>query len=102
MLPERPVVTYSKEIKLTNFINVGALTSDARRVSTKKQLKELCESGEVAFDQTGFPLSGLLPGTIVPEDMKSGIILSVVGPDPHAKRNWYANVELKGGKLVVR
>lgn len=94
---------------MSNYVNVGAIDSKGQRVPTKKALKELVaanldkpDAELIMFDQTSMIHSGGLPGNIVLRDLPEGHILSVVGPDPYRKRNWYANVERRGEKVIVR
>ena len=89
-----------------SYINVGAYVNGARPQS-KKALKEACaawsasptDAPSLRFDSTAMmgPRAGedILPATIGADT------LSVVGPDPYAKRSWYASVTRKDGKLEV-
>jgi hypothetical protein len=91
-----------------SYVNVGANDSKGKRVPTKAKLKELVRTAQeleadevVFFDQTSIVHDGGLPGTITLNDLKPGTVLVVVGPDPYTRRNWYANVERKNGKVKV-
>ena len=87
------------------YINVGALRADtSERFKSKKAMAEAIKEGNAAFDQTAFPQDGSLPGIIEVSDLKKGMILSVVGPDPYKSRRWYANVYIgnKSGKVTVK
>lgn len=68
---------------------------------TKKNLKDqvLANPAKVQFYGTS-PLGPQWSGAVslLPE----GLILSVVGPDPYKKRDWFASVERLDGKLVVK
>jgi len=92
---------------VTVYINVGALTLDGVRIRTKKALIEEIVDRNVFFDQTAYVHDGNLPETFTVNDFYAAtehktIILSVVGPDPYTKRNWYANVEInKNGGIKV-
>lgn len=91
------------------FVNVGVNDKSGNRVSTKKKMRELIANAVeteqddlIFFDQTSVVQSGEVPGTIALSDLKPGTKLSVVGPDPYTKRNWYATVEVKSdGKVKV-
>lgn len=77
------------------FINCGAYIMGVRP-KTKKALKEAMRDTptKVLFDCTDAfgPNAGRrFDGDHVPP----GATLVVVGPDPHTKRNWYANVTSK-------
>jgi hypothetical protein len=91
------------------YINVGAKCEHEtegkirlERVVTKKLLKTLLMADEssVIFDQTSMFDNGYQQDLEV-NDIKDGDMLVVVGPDPFSKRNWYANVGWKNGKVVV-
>lgn len=89
------------------YVNVGALNSGGQRIPTKKALKEAVQrynegqQDAVVFDQTAMMQSGSVPGMATCNDLSEGIVLSVVGPDPYEKRNWYASVERKGDLVKV-
>jgi len=55
---------------------------------TKKALKE----------SIGKPLNYIETSAFGAEYKDDGT-LTVVGPDPYRKRNWYATVEMEGGKI---
>jgi hypothetical protein len=82
------------------FYNCGA-SIDGRRVRNKKELRELLEASpvDVYFDGTAIikDVDGYR-GSELPE----GVSLSVVLPDPYRDRRYYASVEKKAGKLVVK
>lgn len=87
-----------------SYINVGA-TLYGRRIPTKAKLRaELGPEGDwagVAFDVTSMlgPRAGEVinaTATDIGTDK-----LTVVGPDPYTKRNWYATVEVRNGKIKV-
>lgn len=87
------------------YINVGAYVGETRpenRPKTKKALKEAIAAGTeiVRFDKTAIDFDGA--GYLVTGDLTWGTKLSVVGPDPYTKRDWYATVELlANGKVRV-
>lgn len=92
----------------TNYVSVGAMTTEGTRILTKSALKRAAADGNVIFDQTGFIHQNNLPGYIEPGDLLTlaaqdiNFILSVVGPDPYNNRRWYANVQVgRDGKLKV-
>ena len=61
------------------------------RPKTKKALKEAMrdDPASVVFDPTAaFGTQEFIRG----DDVPSGVVLVVVGPDPYTKRTWYANV----------
>ena len=83
------------------FINCGArLASNGERIPTKNALKQALatQPGAVVFDETAlFKTVGDIYGDQIPPATK----LVVTGPDPYAKRTWYAIVEAVGGKIKV-
>lgn len=85
-----------------SYVNCGAYV-DGKRPATKAALKRaLAENpAGVEFDGTSpmGPQFSDMSGVNVPE----GMSLSVVGPDPFTKRNWYATVKVnvKTGKVVI-
>ncbi len=94
------------------YINVGAFTGDPDnrvRFKSKAALKRLllgdknnaAAPGEVLFDNTA---TGVGPGDELyrGDDLPpTGTKLTVVGPDPHTDRKWYATVELRDGKVTI-
>jgi hypothetical protein len=73
-----------------SYLNVGA-THAGYRVSTKKLLREYLKANptSVTFDPTSmFDDQSDFDGSHIP----AGRILTVVGPDPHKNRKWYATV----------
>jgi hypothetical protein len=75
---------------MTKYINVGV---QAPHNKSKKALKEAIASNPEAVVFYGTTEFGIGPtydghGDTIPE----GVSLSVVGPDPYTKRNWYAQV----------
>ena len=93
-----------------SYVNVGAFVNGARPAS-KKALKEAVaawnasptEAPSLRFDSTAMmgPLAGedITAAQVAGEH--SGYTFQVVGPDPYRKRNWYASVTARGGKLKV-
>lgn len=80
--------------------NTGAFISHTRPASKAALRRALAgEPENVWFDAT----SGISPGAgnWRPEDITEDVILDVVGPDPYTRRNWYATVTRKNGKLTV-
>lgn len=76
----------------------GAFIS-GNRPKTKKVLKEAYTAGkEIILDSTS-AFGPAFYGSA--EDLKEGDNFVVVGPDPYRKRNWYASVERKNGKIKV-
>lgn len=85
-----------------SYVNVGATVS-GRRPASKKALREALASAPetVEFDSTAMmgPRAG---DTIKATAADIGSYsLSVVGPDPYTRRDWYATVEVKAGKLKL-
>lgn len=77
------------------YINVGAKIN-GERPKTKKALREAMKAHPetVLFDRTAaFDGQGTIRGDELPRDT-----LQVVGPDPYAKRTWYASI--KNGKVT--
>lgn len=72
------------------------------RLKTKKALKEAVKAdpAQVFFYSTaGFHGETTFSGPV--SEMPEGVTLQVVGPDPYSKRDWYASVTRKAGKIVV-
>jgi len=85
---------------VSSYYNCGAFGPEARRVATKKQLKELLASvpDEVYFDGTAAFFQDV-EGYRAPE-LPEGVVLSVVGPDPYTTRKWYATVQRKADNTI--
>ena len=85
-----------------SYCNVGALDVEGRRIKTKRALREMMaiDPAQVRFDCTSiFDRGRLIEGHQIPP----GMVLVVVGPEPHKKRSWYANAYVKSdGQIVVR
>lgn len=84
---------------MTVYVNAGAYVAGARP-RTKKALREALATapGSVIFDTTAaFNPFAHYRATEIP----AGVTLSVVGPDPYAKRSWYASVTFRDGRLVI-
>lgn len=84
-----------------SYINVGAKLQDGTNVATKKALKAALaqDPDSVVFYSTSTmgPQHQGTAGLLYPGD-----VLSVVGPDPYHRRNWYANVKRGAqGKITV-
>jgi len=86
-----------------SYINVGASDLAGNRIKTKAALKAaLSQDPEsVEFDGTSpmGPQAFREPATIA--TLPEGHTLSVCGPDPYTKRNWFANVKVINGKIKV-
>lgn len=65
---------------------------------TKKALRDAAKAG-VPFTLSSTSMFGGFSGSV--RDLPENMVFTVVGPDPHTKRNWYANVEKKNGKVTV-
>lgn len=83
-----------------SYYNCGASQDDVR-IPTKKALKEAMATApeEVLFDGTASAFQSVegYRGNELDPDVK----LTVCGPDPYYRRNWWATVELVGGKVKV-
>jgi hypothetical protein len=78
------------------FINVGQ-----RGATTKKALREAVAANPESVMLYGTsPLGPQFEGETA-ADCPEGVKLAVVGPDPYTRRNWYATIENRGGKIVV-
>lgn len=82
-------------------VNVGALDLKGHRIPTKSALRRAVKytPHSVYFDQTGLFQEANLPSNIEVADLialnKNKVTeLSVVGPDPYRKRQWYATVSV--------
>jgi hypothetical protein len=83
-----------------SYINCGARIN-GERARTKKALREALttDPSSVVFDPTSmFDSQAEIAGDAIP----AGTTLSVVGPDPYARRNWYASVSSSNGKVSVK
>jgi hypothetical protein len=85
-----------------SYVNVGAYVNN-RRPASKKALREALRDAPatVKFDSTALmgPRSG---DTIKAEPADIGTYsLSVAGPDPYSRRDWYATVSVKNGKISL-
>lgn len=84
-----------------SYLNCGAYV-DGKRPATKAALKRaLADAPEtVTFDLTSAfnSVDAPLTGVSIP----AGTKLSVVGPDPYARRNWYGTVAVaaRTGKVT--
>jgi hypothetical protein len=83
-------------------INVGAYVDGKRPVSKAALKRALADAPEsVEFDTTSMFDGGAGPysGTELPV----GVTLSVVGPDPYTRRNWYGTIvrNARTGKVTV-
>lgn len=84
------------------YIEVAAtFKATGKPVPTKKALKAALSQdlASVVFDSVGglfAPFSGHV-GNLADESTK----LTVCGPDPFTRRNWWAKIEIKGGKVLM-
>jgi hypothetical protein len=83
-----------------SYLNTGAYVSGSRPAS-KAALKRalLADPASLSFDKTAAFFNG--EGTLTLADLEPGLKLTVTGPDPYVKRNWYATVELVNGKVRI-
>jgi hypothetical protein len=87
-----------------SYINTGAFVN-GRRPASKKALREAIKAdpSSVTFDSTA--MAGARAGDMIkadPDDIGKGNTLSVAGPDPYTRRNWYASVQVSAsGALKV-
>jgi hypothetical protein len=84
-----------------SYINVGAFIN-GKRPASKKAVREALASdpASVVFDKTAGLFDGW--GNLTVADLQPGVKLSLVGPDPETKRNFYGTLELdKNGKVKV-
>lgn len=74
------------------YINVGAFINGERAVS-KKAVREALESDpdSVEFDCTEL-LTAFRGAVFSPEEIQPDWRLTVVGPDPYTRRNFYGTV----------
>lgn len=78
------------------YINVGQ-----QGATTKKALKDAIKADPASVRLYGTsPMGPQFEGETA-ADCPEGVKLSVVGPDPYRKRNWYATIENRGGEIVV-
>lgn len=85
------------------YINVGVRwTGSGDRIRTKGELKKALANmpDTVVFDKTSPLDSSGLPTQIKVCDLKGGMKLSVCGPNPYEKRQWWATVERKADGSV--
>ena len=85
-----------------SYIEVAAtFKADGRPVPTKKALRDALsrDLASVTFSSVGglnAPFHGHV-GNIADESTK----LTVCGPDPFTKRNWWAKIQIKDGKVLM-
>jgi hypothetical protein len=99
------------EVTRMGYINVGAKTVDGERIPTKAALRRLLlgdkkngvepQPSEVLFDVTSL-LGPCVGETFRGDALPPGYTLQVVGPDPYAKRLWYAGVSVNTRGISVR
>lgn len=84
------------------YIEVAAtFKADGKPVPTKKALRTALSQdlASVVFDSVGglnAPFSGHV-GNIADE----ATFLTVCGPDPFRKRDWWANIKIRDGKVLM-
>lgn len=81
------------------YINVGARDLDGNWIKTKKALKAALSQDPASVVFTGTSPMSPFEGTAQVAIL--GTVLSVCGPDPYARRNWYAKVRNTNGKITV-
>jgi hypothetical protein len=79
-----------------SFINVGQ-----RGATTKKALREAIVDDPASVQLYGTSDLGPQFEGETAADCPEGVKLQVAGPDPYTRRNWYATIENRGGKIVV-
>ena len=86
---------------MTN-INTGAYVN-GERPKSKKALREALQDAPhtVQFDGTS-PLSPDGGRNYRADEVPEGFVLTVCGPDPYTRRNWWANVSRNGDAFTIR
>lgn len=84
-----------------SYINVGATDRAGNDIPTKKALRAALSQdlASVVFYNTS-PMGPAFRGHVgdlADEDTS----LTVCGPNPYTKRNWWANIKIKGGKVIM-
>lgn len=83
-----------------SYVNTGALVN-GRRPATKAALKAALKDAPdtVEFDSTA--LMGPRAGETLTVATLGTDTASVTGPDPYTRRDWYASVSVRDGKVKV-
>lgn len=89
---------------MTEFM---AVTNNQEGFASKKAFKEAVEQQD--FLMTNRRVDDIYHPVVVFENtldmenyLASGETIQVTGPDPRTNRKWYANVEVRNGKIVVK
>lgn len=82
-----------------SYINVGAFIN-GERPKSKKALREALKGAPetVSFDSTS-PMGPQFSGAA--SAIPAEVTLSVAGPDPYTRRNWFASVTRTGDTFKV-
>lgn len=84
-----------------SYINVGATDRSGKDIPTKKALREALSQdlASVVFYNTS-PMGPAFRGH-VGNLADEATVLTVCGPNPYTKRNWWANIKIKDGKVIM-
>lgn len=83
---------------IMSYVNVGALVT-GRPVPTKKALKEALSQDLTSVEFYSTSHMGPQHNGPVTE-LTPGVVLTVCGPDPERKRNWWASVKIDAAGQV--
>jgi hypothetical protein len=83
------------------YVNVGAqYESDGKDIPTKSALKRAIQENPANVYFYGTSDFTAVSGTV--DILEKGVKYSVVGPNPHKNRKWYATVEItQSGAIKV-
>lgn len=88
------------------YINVGVKWAESgERPTYKKELMRAIRTAPetVVFDKTSPLDRSDLPATFGVDQLVQGMTLSVCGPSPYTKRDWFCSIERRAdGTLVAR
>lgn len=84
-----------------SYINVGAKLRDGTNVPTKKALRDALSQdlASVTFYNTS-PMGPAFRGH-VGNLADEATVLTICGPDPYNRRNWWSNIKIKDGKVIM-
>lgn len=84
-----------------SYINVGVVGVTGLPIPTKKALRDALSQDPVSvrFYSTS-PMGPQFNGH-VGNLADEATVLTVCGPDPFRKRNWWANIKIKDGKVIM-
>lgn len=91
-----------------SYINVGARPAihatgpnglRPKQIKTKKALRELLSQDLTSVEFYGTSPFTPFRGTV--QDIQSGTVLTVTGPDPYTARKWGASITIDAGGNII-